>query len=69
MHESNARVKKLIAEFARNGAAAAEIEEFDLKLDCDRRMEDVCKTGDALDDFVELTNRGSGYLNSLKRVR
>ena len=51
-----------------NGVAAAGIKEFSLDIDCDSGIEDVCKTGDALDDFVKLIDHGSDYLRSLKRV-
>jgi len=51
-----------------NSIAAAGIEEFNLEIDCDPRLEGVCKTGDALDDFIKLIDRGSDYLRSLKRV-
>jgi hypothetical protein len=66
--ESNARTKTLIAELMTNGVAAAEIEEFNLELDCNYRMEGICKTGVALDDFTKLIDRGNDYLRSLKRV-
>lgn len=66
--ESNARTKKLIAELMANDVAAAGIEEFNLELECDHRAEKSCKTGDALDDFIELINRGGDYLKLLKRI-
>jgi len=66
--ESNARTKTLIAELMTNGISAAGIEEFNLEIDCDPRLEGVCKTGDALDDFIKLIDRGSDHLRSLKRV-
>lgn len=66
--ETNTLSKTLIAEFMGNGVAAAGIKEFSLDIDCDSGIEDVCKTGDALDDFVKLIDHGSDYLRSLKRV-
>ena len=66
--ETNALSKILITEFMVDGVTAAGIEEFSLEIDCDSGIEDVCKTGDALDDFVKLINRGSDHLRSLKRV-
>lgn len=66
--ESNARTKKFIAELMTNGVAAARIEEFNLELECDHRTGKTCKTGDALDDFIKLINRGSDHLRVLKRI-
>lgn len=68
--ESNARTKTLIAEFMTNDIAAAGIEEFGLELECDPDTETrrFCKTGDALDDFIKLIDRGNNYLRSLKRA-
>ena len=68
MPESNARTKKFIAELMTNDAAAAGIEEFNLELECDHHTEKFCETGDALDDFIKLIDRGSDYLRSLKRT-
>lgn len=64
--ESNARTKALIAELMANGVAAAEIKEFNLEINCDRRTEKFCKTGGALDNFIKLIDRGSNYLTSLQ---
>jgi len=67
MPDSNARAKKSIAELMMDDVAAAGIEEFNLELECDR-TEKTCKTGDALDDFIKLIDRGSDYLRLLKRI-
>lgn len=64
------QAKLLIAELMTNEVAAAKIESFTIEYFC---IEDEdgreCKCGGLLGPFVELINRGGGYLKALKRVK
>lgn len=45
---------------------AAEIKKLNPDIDCDSPIEDVCKTGDALNDPAKPTGCGNDHLRSLK---
>lgn len=60
--------KLLIAELMTNEVAAAKIKGFSIKYYCDYD-ENECGCADLLGSFVELVDRGGGYLKTLKHVK
>lgn len=51
-----------------NEVAAAKIEGFSIEYCCDD-VEQECGCGDLVGSFLELIDRGKGYLRTLKRVK
>jgi len=67
--EEQEQSKLLIAELMTNEVAAAKTQAFGIQYFCSYNNEKECKCDDLLGPFVELIDRGAGYLKALKGVK
>jgi len=67
--EEQEQSKLLVAELMTNDVAATRIESFDIVYFCFMDDGIECGCGDLLGPFVELIDRGGGYLKALKHVK
>lgn len=69
--EEQEQSKLLVSDLLTNEVAAARIESFSIDYSCFHITDGggSCGCGDFLDPFIELINRGRGYLKVLKRVK
>lgn len=68
-HEQQEKSKLLIAELMTNEIAAAKIEAFSIEYFRAYDDGEGYECGDSLGSFVELIDRGGGYLKTLKQLR
>ena len=59
----------MITELMTNEVAAANIESFNVEYFCHMDYGRECECSDFLGPFVELVDRGGGYLKALKHVK